>query len=44
MKYIYLSEFIKSYLQKFQVRFINLTRVVNKNQLKVASWGLERTN
>ena len=43
MKYIYLSEFIKRYLQKFQVRFKNLTFVVNKNQLKDASQGLERT-
>ena len=35
--YIYLSGFGKSYLQKFQVRFNNLTLEVNKKQLKVAS-------
>ena len=34
---IYLSEFIKRNLQKFQVRFNNLTPEVNKNELKVAS-------
>ena len=41
---IYLSGFDKRYLQKFQVRFNNLTLEVNKNQLKVASLGLKRTN
>ena len=35
--YIYLSGFDKRYLQKFQVRFNNLTLEVNKKQLKVAS-------
>ena len=35
--HIYLSEFAKRYLQKFQVRFNNLTVEVNKKQLKVAS-------
>ena len=34
---IYMSEFIQRYLQKFQVRFNNLTLEVNKKQLKVAS-------
>ena len=32
-----LSGFDKRYLQKFQVRFNNLTLEVNKKQLKVAS-------
>ena len=42
---VYLSEFVKRYsLQKFQVYFNNLTLVMNKKQLKVASLGLERTN
>ena len=35
--YIYLTGFDKRCLQKFQVRFNNLTLEVNKNQLKVAS-------
>ena len=35
--YIYMSGFDKGYLQKFQVRFNNLTLEVNKKQLKVAS-------
>ena len=34
---IYLSGFDKRNLQKFQVRFNNLTIEVNKKQLKVAS-------
>ena len=34
----------KRYLQKFQVRFNNLTLKVNKKLLKVASQGLKRTN
>ena len=34
---LYLYEFIKRNLQKFQVRFNNLTPEVNKNELKVAS-------
>ena len=41
---IFLFEFIKGYLQKFQVRFKNFTLVVNKKELKVASYGLKRTN
>ena len=36
--------FIKRYLQKFQVRFNNLTLEVNKKQLNVASKGLKTTN
>ena len=38
---MYLSGFDKRYLQKFQVRFNNLTFEVNKKQLKVASYGLK---
>ena len=34
---IYLSEFDKRYLQKFQVRFKNLTPEVHKKHLKVDS-------
>ena len=34
---VYLSEFMKRYLQKFEVRFNNLTLEFHKNQLKVAS-------
>ena len=34
--YIYLSEFTKTYLQKFQARCNNLTPEVNKKQLNVA--------
>ena len=34
---VWLSGFDKRYLQKFQVRFNNLTLEVNKKQLKVAS-------
>ena len=41
---IYMSEFIQRYLQKFQVRFNNLTLEVNKKRLTVASQGFKRTN
>ena len=41
---MYLFGFDKRYVHKFQVRFNNLTLEVTKKQLKVASWGLKRTN
>ena len=41
---IYLPEFIKRYLQKSQVGFNNFIPEVSKKQLKVASYGLKRTN
>lgn len=41
---IYLPEFIKRYLQKSQVGFNNFILEVSKKQLKVASYGLKRTN
>ena len=41
---MYLPEFIKRYLQKSQVGFNNFILEVSKKQLKVASYGLKRTN